>query len=35
FPNLRENVQPSRGRADLVLHKSDDHTIRKVQLRKL
>lgn len=35
FPNLRENVQPSRGRADLVLHKSADHTIRKVQLRKL
>lgn len=35
FPNLRENVQPSRGRADLVLHKSSDHTIRKVQLRKL
>ncbi|GAA1631757.1 MULTISPECIES: type I pantothenate kinase [Brevibacterium] len=35
FPNLRENVLPSRGRADLVLHKSADHTIRKVQLRKL
>ena len=35
FPNLKENVQPSRGRADLVLHKSADHTIRKVQLRKL
>ena len=34
FPNLKENVQPSRGRADLVLHKSADHTIRKVQLRK-
>jgi type I pantothenate kinase len=35
LPNLKENVQPSRGRADLVLHKSADHTIRKVQLRKL
>ncbi len=35
FPNLRENVLPSRGRADLVLHKSADHTIRKIQLRKL
>ncbi len=35
FPNLRENVLPSRGRADLVLHKSADHTIRKVQSRKL
>lgn len=35
FPNLHENVLPSRGRADLVLHKSADHTIRKIQLRKL
>ena len=35
FPNLRENVLPGRGRADLVLHKSVDHTVRKIQLRKL
>src|SRR5699024_671269 len=31
-PNRTETVQPSRGRADLVLHKSADHTNRKVPL---
>ncbi|GAA2000919.1 type I pantothenate kinase [Brevibacterium samyangense] len=34
-PNLHENVLPSRGRADLVLHKDADHQVRRIQLRKL
>ena len=33
--NLRENVLPTRSRADLVLRKSADHTVHTVQLRKL
>ncbi|WP_291796412.1 type I pantothenate kinase [Brevibacterium sp.] len=34
-PNLRENVQPSRGRADLLLRKSANHSVSRIQLRKL
>ena len=34
-PNLRENVAPTRSRADLVLTKGPDHTVRRVRLRKL
>lgn len=34
-PNLTENVVPSRGRADLILSKASDHTVRRIQLRKL
>mgnify|MGYP002682313234 CR=1 FL=1 len=33
--NLRENVLPTRPRADLVLRKGADHFIRSVFLRKL
>jgi type I pantothenate kinase len=32
-PNLRENILPSRSRADLVLHKGPDHGVRTVHLR--
>ena len=32
-PNLRENIFPSRSRADLVLHKAADHSVRGVHLR--
>jgi type I pantothenate kinase len=32
-PNLRENILPSRSRADLVLAKGADHEIRQVRLR--
>ena len=35
FVNLRENVLPTRPRADLVLRKGADHFIRSVFLRKL
>jgi type I pantothenate kinase len=34
-PNLRENIQPTRGRATLVLRKAADHSVRWVRLRKL
>jgi len=33
--NLEENILPTRWRADLVLHKSADHTINQVSLRKI
>jgi len=33
--NLRENIYPTRQRADLILHKSENHAIDKVHLRKL
>ena len=32
--NLQENILPTRERADLILEKSDDHSIRRVRLRK-
>ncbi|HEX8971198.1 type I pantothenate kinase [Oryzihumus sp.] len=34
-PNLVENVRPTRGRATLVLAKGEDHSVRRVRLRKL
>jgi type I pantothenate kinase len=33
--NLRENILPTRPRADLILKKGDDHRIREVAIRKL
>ena len=33
--NLRENVLPTRQRADLILRKGADHIINRVSLRKL
>lgn len=35
LPNLRENVEPTRHRATLVLRKASDHTVETVRLRKL
>jgi type I pantothenate kinase len=35
LPNLIENVLPTRHRASLVLKKGADHTVERVQLRKL
>jgi len=35
LPNLRENVEPTRHRAKLVLNKAADHAVESVQLRKL
>jgi len=34
-PNLKRNIQPTRGRATLVLRKARDHSVRFVRLRKL
>jgi type I pantothenate kinase len=33
--NLRENIEPTRERADLVLEKGAQHSVRRVRLRKL
>lgn len=33
--NLEENIGPTRGRADLVLRKGEDHLVEKVSLRRL
>jgi type I pantothenate kinase len=33
-PNLRENIQPTRERAHLILEKGNDHSVRGVRLRK-
>jgi type I pantothenate kinase len=34
-PNLTQNILPTRGRADLVLRKDGDHSVRYVRLRKI
>ena len=33
--NLRENIAPTRSRADLVLYKAADHSVDRVLLRRL
>ncbi|WP_421725360.1 type I pantothenate kinase [Bauldia sp.] len=33
--NLRENIRPTRPRADLILRKGDDHRVEQVALRRL
>jgi type I pantothenate kinase len=33
--NLRENILPTRTRADLILEKGPDHAIERVHLRKI
>jgi type I pantothenate kinase len=33
--NLRENISPTRFRADLILEKGPDHSVKEVKLRKL
>jgi type I pantothenate kinase len=35
LPNLRQNVLPTRERANLILEKGRDHAVRRVRLRKL
>ena len=34
-PNLVENIEPTRARATLILHKERDHTVSSVSLRKI
>jgi type I pantothenate kinase len=33
--NLAENIEPTRDRASLIMHKAADHTVTDVQLRKI
>ncbi|MCP4319926.1 MAG: type I pantothenate kinase [Hyphomicrobiales bacterium] len=33
--NLRQNILPTRPRADLILHKGEDHLVERVAMRKL
>ncbi|WP_376093411.1 type I pantothenate kinase [Roseomonas sp. CCTCC AB2023176] len=33
--NLRENILPTRGRADLILRKGEDHRVEEIALRRL
>jgi type I pantothenate kinase len=33
--NLRDNILPTRARADLIVHKRADHTVDRISLRKL
>ena len=33
--NLRENILPTRSRADLILRKGPDHAVERIWLRKL
>jgi type I pantothenate kinase len=35
WPNLRENIQTTRGRATLILRKGPDHTVKWVRFRKM
>jgi type I pantothenate kinase len=34
LPNLRDNILPTRSRADLILKKGGSHTIEEVALRR-
>ena len=33
--NLRENIEPTRERASLIVHKTADHRVDRVQLLRL
>jgi type I pantothenate kinase len=33
--NLEENIRPTRERADLIVHKSSDHSVESVELRMI
>jgi len=35
LPNLRDNIFPTRGRADLILRKGSNHAVEEVQLRRV
>jgi type I pantothenate kinase len=34
-PNLKQNIEPTRDRARLILEKGEDHAVRRVRLRKI
>jgi type I pantothenate kinase len=35
YPNLKENIEPTKSRARLILEKGPDHSIQSVLLRKV
>ena len=35
LPNLRDNIQPTRERAHLILEKSQDHSVENLRLRRV
>ena len=35
LPNLRDNILPTRSRADLILKKAGNHTVEEVALRRV
>ena len=34
-PNLKENIEPTRDRARLILEKGKDHSVKSIRLRKI
>jgi type I pantothenate kinase len=34
-PNLKENIEPTKDRARLILEKGQDHSVQSVRLRKI
>ena len=34
-PNLTRNIEPTRGRARVILHKGPDHAVEWVRIRKI
>jgi type I pantothenate kinase len=34
-PNLKDNIEPTRDRARLILEKGQDHSVQSVRLRKI
>jgi len=34
-PNLKQNIEPTKDRARLILEKDQDHSVKSVRLRKL
>jgi type I pantothenate kinase len=35
LPNLKQNIEPTRERAHLILQKDSNHLVESIQLRKL
>jgi type I pantothenate kinase len=34
-PNLKENIEPTKDRARLILEKGEDHSVKSLRLRKI
>ena len=35
YPNLKENIEPTKDRARLILEKGQDHSVKSARLRKI